>query len=300
MFKKKEAKNSLKPKRTLYNLFLRYKTNISIFFYISRKKIKYKDSFSKPYHILFSEKEIWNDIISNSFKNTNVRVHFEEFSKSDFSKYDLVVPLVVKDLLICIERKNELSNQIIPIPSLESFNICNNKLEFNNILKANGLSDLIPKTGNDIKYPYMLKKETGEYGATTFIINNADDEVKHSEMLNDGLHFKQELIQGNKEYASHIVFKNGKIESHFRKCYTYDREQYVQGKMIYVSKAICEPKFDAEFTKVLKAINYEGLCCIDYKVKNNQPKIFEINPRFGGSLTNYFFIVLNKLISQSK
>ena len=227
-------------------------------------------------------------------------MHFEEFSKSDFSKYDLVVPLVVKDLLICIERKNELINQIIPIPSLESFNICNNKLEFNNILKANGLSDFIPKIGKEIKYPYILKKETGEYGATTFVINNAEDESKHSEMLVDGLHFKQELIQGNKEYASHIVFKNGQIESHIRVCYTYDREHYVQGKLIYVSKAICKPKFDAEFTKVLKAINYEGLCCIDYKVKNDQPKIFEINPRFGGSLTDYFFTVLNKLISQSK
>lgn len=291
----KAQNTSTRPLKTPLNLFLKYRANAKNKFFIFRQRKSLRSSFTKPYHILFSKKEIWNDIISNSFKNTNIVVHFEEFTQADFSKFDLVVPLMVNDLSICIDRNIELRNQIIPIPSTEAFNICNNKLEFNKILKENRLCDFIPKIGNDIPFPYILKKETGEYGATTFMINNHQEELKYAEFLNDGLHFKQELIQGNKEYASHIVFKNGKIESHIRICYTYDRENYIQGKMIYVSKAICKPEFDTEFTKVLKAINYEGLCCIDYKVKNGRPKIFEINPRFGGSLTNYFFSILSKL-----
>jgi hypothetical protein len=294
MFSQKERKTFPKPKKTPLNLFLRQKAKTLNRLFITKEKIDLKKSFSKPYHILFSKKEIWNDIILKSFKRTLIEVHFEEFTHSDFSKYDLVVPLVVSDLLICIDRKAELRNQIIPIPSLDAFNICNNKLEFSRILSENGLNDFIPKTGNSLNYPYILKKETGEYGKTTFVINNNEEESMHKELLNDGKHFKQELIKGNKEYASHIVFKNGKIASHTRICYTYDRELYVQGKLIYVSKAICIPKFEAEFTKVLSAINYEGLCCIDYKVKDGLPKIFEINPRFGGSLTDYFFSVLAK------
>jgi predicted ATP-grasp superfamily ATP-dependent carboligase len=297
MFTQKERKTLSKPQKTLHNLFLRYKANALNRLFVIPKKIKLKKSFSKPFHILFSKKEIWDGIISESFNNTQIKVSFEEFSHSDFSKYDLVVPLIVQDILICIEKKHELENQLIPIPSLEAFNICNNKLEFSKILKENNLMDYVPKTGSDIVYPYILKKETGEYGATTYVVNNAVEELKYAELLNDGLHFKQELVTGNKEYASHIVFKNGKIVSHIRICYTYDREQYIQGKVIYVSKGVCKPKFDAEFTKVLEAIKYEGLCCIDYKVKDGLPKIFEINPRFGGSLTNYFFSLLNEVKS---
>jgi predicted ATP-grasp superfamily ATP-dependent carboligase len=49
------------------------------------------------------------------------------------------------------------------------------------------------------------------------------------------------------------------------------------------------------FSDLLNAIGFEGLCCIDYKVKNGIPYIFEINPRFGGSLSFYFFSFLRHL-----
>jgi len=46
------------------------------------------------------------------------------------------------------------------------------------------------------------------------------------------------------------------------------------------------------FSNILKNIGYQGLCCIDYKMKDNSPMIFEINPRFGGSLSPFFFSFL--------
>ena len=50
-----------------------------------------------------------------------------------------------------------------------------------------------------------------------------------------------------------------------------------------------------KFSAILNSIGYEGLCCFDYKVINGKPQIFEINPRFGGSLSAYFFTFLKKL-----
>ncbi len=38
--------------------------------------------------------------------------------------------------------------------------------------------------------------------------------------------------------------------------------------------------------------------CINYKVVNGQPVIFEINPRFGGSLSLFFFSFLRHLTSE--
>jgi hypothetical protein len=31
-------------------------------------------------------------------------------------------------------------------------------------------------------------------------------------------------------------------------------------------------------------LNFQGLCCFNYKLVDGQPVIFELNPRFGGSL----------------
>lgn len=34
----------------------------------------------------------------------------------------------------------------------------------------------------------------------------------------------------------------------------------------------------------LEALEFEGTACVDYRVVSGQPVLFEINPRFGGSL----------------
>jgi carbamoylphosphate synthase large subunit len=38
------------------------------------------------------------------------------------------------------------------------------------------------------------------------------------------------------------------------------------------------------FESIIKHLNYSGPCNIDFKLINGTPKIFEINPRLGGSL----------------
>ena len=35
---------------------------------------------------------------------------------------------------------------------------------------------------------------------------------------------------------------------------------------------------------ILKKIAYKGLCCFNYKIVDDKPLIFEMNPRFGASL----------------
>ena len=295
MWIENKTKFNSKPKKTLANIYLRYKSKTLNYLFIRKEKNKLKKAFPKPYQILFSKKDIWSDIIAKSFKKSNIKVHFEDFHSATFANFDLIVPLTIDDLLVCIQKNIELNNQIIPIPSKEAFEICNDKLLFVKTLSANGCSNYLPKFGDNTPFPYILKKQTGEYGKTTFIIENQADELAHQNQLKDGDHFRQQLIKGNKEYATHIIFQNGKIKAQISICYTYDRDTYVQGKMIYVSKAVCENKFSHEFAEVLNAINYEGLCCIDYKIENGLPKIFEINPRFGGSLTDYFFSFLPKL-----
>lgn len=49
------------------------------------------------------------------------------------------------------------------------------------------------------------------------------------------------------------------------------------------------------FAEILRTIQFEGLCCVNYKVAQGQPYLLEINPRFGGSLAPYFFSFIRHL-----
>ena len=43
-------------------------------------------------------------------------------------------------------------------------------------------------------------------------------------------------------------------------------------------------KFLNDFENILSLMNYQGICCFNYKILDGKPKIFEINPRFGGTM----------------
>lgn len=38
------------------------------------------------------------------------------------------------------------------------------------------------------------------------------------------------------------------------------------------------------FNRILRALDYEGTCCFNYKFADGIPMILEINPRFGASI----------------
>jgi carbamoylphosphate synthase large subunit len=50
------------------------------------------------------------------------------------------------------------------------------------------------------------------------------------------------------------------------------------------------------FAAMLRSINFDGLCCINYKIVDGRPFIFEINPRFGASLVPWFPIFVRRAV----
>ena len=54
------------------------------------------------------------------------------------------------------------------------------------------------------------------------------------------------------------------------------------------SKEINHEIFIPIFCDILTYLKYEGIACFDYKVTSNgELKIFELNPRFGSSLSKF-------------
>lgn len=85
------------------------------------------------------------------------------------------------------------------------------------------------------------------------------------------------------------IRKNITVEYRFGHCWpikTVDRP---------VGKALVPEKFIAIWEAMLRQINYDGICCVNYKVEEGLPKVLEINPRVGGSLCEYLFAFIDKL-----
>ncbi len=256
--------------------------------FIFKEKIKFIFWKGKKVSILFPEKEVWDVIIKKSFRYTKHEVHFGDLTIDNIRLHSLVVPLSYKDLDHLVEIAPLLKGNPIPIPSRASVDLCNDKFRFNTTLTEKGFGQYVPRVANKLSFPYLLKKKEGEYGVGSLIIKNATDEMLSAHLTSDANYFCQELVSDQNEYATHIIFKNGEILCSMSVKYTFRDAEFINGKNKYICREVTKCPHLEIFSSILLLIEFEGICCFDYKIKEGRPVIFEINPRFGGSLTNYF------------
>jgi carbamoylphosphate synthase large subunit len=198
------------------------------------------------------------------------------------------VPLNIQDLKYLNSVRSWVIDNPIPIPNLESILLCDDKYLFNQKLIEKGFGYLIPKINGKQTYPYILKKGIDSWGKESHLIYNAQIEQTFSDKLADPKYFSQQFIIGSQEYATHIIFKDSKIVCSLTFEYNFKIETPIKGKDESIDKRICLCPYLEEFASVLTLIDFNGLCCINYKVYENRLFIMEINPRFGGSLCSYF------------
>jgi len=248
--------------------------------------------------ILFSANEGDEKDIRSGFRLLRRHhIEFGAFTPENINKNDLLIPLNIDDVRELLKFPHLTKNKLIPIPSLKAVNICDDKYLFNETLTSKGFKDLLPKIGNDLPLPFMLKKKVAACSENCFIISNPEQKHNNIELINSPDYFCQEIIQGKDEYCTHILFKDHKIVASLTIKYTFyngaPASIKYKDKLYY--KTICKTPYLDAFSSVLKAIDYEGLCNFDYKISDGKLKIFEINPRFGGSLSRFFFSFLRKL-----
>lgn len=246
--------------------------------------------------ILFSNsKKDWIPFIEKGFELSQHEIFFAELSSSDIKSFDLIVPLTIQDLNYLNQIPDLIANNAIPIPSIPVILLCDNKYMLNQALVIKGFSDFIPKVGVTHQYPYVLKKRIDEWGQNSHLIFNKQQEQLFLVNLIHPDYFVQAFIAGADEFATHILFKNKKIVHAITIKHSHEGDAYIRGKDKTISSVVFECTYLELFSSMLIAIGFEGLCCIDYKVVNNQPFILEINPRFGGSLCGLFFSFIEHL-----
>jgi carbamoylphosphate synthase large subunit len=180
---------------------------------------------------------------------------------------------------------------------MDSLHLCDDKERFNNILVENNFGNYIPKMLYNPQYPYILKKKEDQWGSNSHIIINSEQERQWLEKISSPDYFKQQLGPGQKEYATHLIYSEGRIINSLTIEYIFDAEYYIKGKNREVSRQKVERcPYHNIFSSILGFIGFEGLCCINFKIIDSQPLIFEINPRFGGSLSPHFYDFIKGLL----
>ena len=245
--------------------------------------------------ILFSNKPDWEPQLKSAFSLTRHEIEFGELSPESIRRHDLVVPLSVPALEHLQQMRTLVADNPIPIPTLASVLLCDDKYLFNRQLIDDGFGEFIPRMDGDQFYPYLLKKRRAEWSQDVHIIRSPADELKYANALASPDYFCQEFVDGPYEYATHILFKRGRIACSINMEYAFQGGTPIKGREREIYKKICRCPYLDLFSSILASIGFEGLCCFNYKVRDGKPLIFEINPRFGGSLCPFFFVFLRYL-----
>ena len=242
--------------------------------------------------ILFGWKSDWRLGCEEGARRAGFNAAMQPIPLSNFDQFDAIIPLTLDDQFFIDEfmaAGRDLPALVVPAVKRE---ICHDKLAFSRCMTAIGFGDYIPKSCdlgsielND--FPLVVKQRKGEWGHGTAIINNNAELESHISAVLSGHAFVQEYVPGADEYAAHLLIHQGTIaysvvvkhEFSTAGIYGYRHRPI---KVSWLSRS----PFDPLWTKILFKLGISsGTVCIDYRIRGDQPVIFEINPRVGASLT---------------
>lgn len=235
--------------------------------------------------ILFSKKNEWEAQLRDKIKCHST--FFYEFDQVDLNKFDIIVPLSLHSQKYLNKyNKYSIHNKAI-VPSDFCIDLCSNKSKFYKFLIENDFNEFIPKITGFKGYPYILKKNIGEFGIGTIIINDEIDEIENLDKIKSNEYFTQEYIDGYEEFTAHIICVRNRIIYFNVLKFTFCEKYFIKGKYFdpVTVTVVNHNKYKNIFENILSKMDYQGICCFNYKAPGGVLKIFEINPRFGGSLT---------------
>ncbi len=239
--------------------------------------------------ILFSDKDDWKMKSEGRYDKNDYNFNYADFDQvKKLSAYDVVIPLYEKDIHVLNNRFSKYAYKYL-IASNDVVDFCNDKMRFNEFLIKNGFKNNIPEIlPRDAGFPYILKKNFDEWGLNSHIIDSAEKGSTLSHLTTHKDYFKQEYISGADEHTTHFIFTGNKLQYYKTFKFTFPKSSFIKGLESPPFKTAVIVPVETEhayvFEKLLQTINYNGVGCFDYKIQNGIAKIFELNPRVGGSL----------------
>jgi len=177
-------------------------------------------------------------------------------------------------------------------PNRFALDTCGDKIRFQRFMVRAGFADLMPESwGRNAtpRFPCVVKRNNKEGGAGVKVVRSAEELAATLAVRP----FKgrrpvifQELIEGLVDYATHCVAVDGRIVWHVSYAYDIDPVTRVQTTDVHAHRRRIEAPAAAlaRFEQVLAALRYSGPASFDWRPRRDGVVLFEINPRFGGSM----------------
>jgi len=250
--------------------------------------------------VLFSDRYGWEKQIRRRINPLRYIPCFTGFQKADLDAFDILIPQHLSDITFLNENRPDMHGKKCFIPPLAAMNACNDKMQFNRFMHEIGYGHLIPKINNELSFPYILKKRIDENGTRSRIITNKKEEKPFQRFIDSDDYFRQEYVTGQDEFTTHILMTSGKIAFHRTVHFRFREDLFVKGIGYHPAskKNILVCPYIDTFTSILNQLKFEGLCCFNYKLVDGQMQIFEVNPRYGGSLTLFLPAMLKAYIAR--
>jgi hypothetical protein len=177
------------------------------------------------------------------------------------------------------------------VPAADALETLGNKARFADFMEQSGLAGLCPRTyprRQDAAFPCVLKRleQNGAYGVELVASAGQLDALLRSDVFVGQHYLLQAFVPGDVEYVFHAVCRDGAILWSIALSRAMGPEARIGGlDHDTVQPVTPSPLVLSQISTVLARLRYSGPCCVDYKVlPSGDIAIFEINPRFGGSL----------------
>jgi predicted ATP-grasp superfamily ATP-dependent carboligase len=227
----------------------------------------------------------------------------EEFKKKILElirkeKFDCIMPMDEAASEILLSERNEVEKYTtLPLASAEIYKIANDKWETLQAAKRIGVpipeSFMLKEIGEaeqvieKLKFPFIIKPRNSSGSRGIKKITNRIEFDKYYPVIKEkyGEPILQEFIpQEGQGMGVGSLAQNGNTLVNFS--YKRLREYPVNGGPSTLRESTDDPLLKKYSTSLLKEINWHGIAMVEFKmdVRDNVPKLMEINPRFWGSL----------------
>ncbi|HWA92943.1 MAG TPA: hypothetical protein VG889_23120 [Rhizomicrobium sp.] len=172
------------------------------------------------------------------------------------------------------------------LPDRRAVQVMHDKARFNAHLAENGFGDLVPAVyGDAVEYPFIYKKHRDRAGINSKIVHSPEERAAFEATIDPSEYYKQRYVGGREEYTTHLLGVGGAVRFAATVAFAFDRDHFVRGVNYEALRIERIPTPFAEtFAAILARLGYTGTCCVNYKIEDGKPLIFEANPRVGGSL----------------
>ena len=240
------------------------------------------------FKITFGQNEIFNQMIEKHLDHNRYQYAKISILNSDKLRgHGFIVPLTIEEAIFLGSKYSYLNGQKFLIPEIETLELANDKIAFNEFLDLYGFEKHLPNSIDGTEFPCVLKKSVDCGGQNTILIHDTDELKSLEKLVKRDDYFIQPFVTGDTEYTDHIFYDEGILYSCTIR-FQMNEDFYVRGVKMQPYKnvqiEIVPSLYSDVFEEILSKLGYTGLCCFNYKIVEDRPIIFELNPRFGGSL----------------